>query len=309
MALLSSAVHQKHVIWETEELVAYLHPSPWTPGATVVTPKASCRAHSIFQLAERDFLGLLLGARAVAALLCERLGVNRCALVHGPRRDHPAHVRLLPLHGLAPDWRPHLADEEEFQPYDQGYCSSKSGPRWPDEELERVRARVRARLPAPDAPPSYAFLGDPAHDGLFSRIVRGEEQQWRLWDDHAHVAFLTPFPNSPGRTVVVPRRPLPSDIFSLEEGDYRALALASRQVARLLQEGLGAWAVGLIFEGFEINYAHAKLNPLLPPPGDQPPTSQPPQFYPVYPGFVASSDGPAASPESLAEMHTKITQA
>ncbi|XP_035254511.1 uncharacterized protein LOC118216953 isoform X1 [Anguilla anguilla] len=308
MASLNSAVHQQHVIWETKELVAYLHPSPWTPGATIVTPKASCGAHSIFQLAERDFLGLLLGARVVAALLRERLGVHRCALVHRPHRDQPAHIRVLPLHGLEPNWRPHLAPEEDFQPHDPGYCSSKSGPRWQSDELEGVRSRVRAQLPDPSAPPSYVFLGEPSHDGLFSRIVRGEEQQWRLWDDHAHVAFLTPFPNSPGLTVVVPRRPLSSDIFSLEEEDYRALALASRQVAQLLQKGLGAWAVALIFEGFEIDYAHAKLIPLLPPPGEQPPTCHSPQFSTVYPGYVTSADGPAASPESLAEIHTRITQ-
>uniref|UniRef100_A0A667WQ93 HIT domain-containing protein n=1 Tax=Myripristis murdjan TaxID=586833 RepID=A0A667WQ93_9TELE len=75
------------------------------------------------------------------------------------------------------------------------------------------------------------------------------EQQWRVWEDDGHVAFLTPFPNSPGLTVLVPRRPLTSDIFRLEKGDYEGLVLAARKVSRLLEEGLGAWGVGLIFEG------------------------------------------------------------
>ncbi|KAJ8263883.1 hypothetical protein GJAV_G00142500 [Gymnothorax javanicus] len=248
MVSLSGAADWKHVIWETEELVAYLHPSPWTPGATIVTPKASCGTLSLFQLEERDFVGLLLGARVVAGLLCKHLGVRRCALVHRPHPDQPAQIRLLPLHGLGSGWRPHLAQEEDFQPHDPGYCCSKSGPRWRDEELEQIRDTVRAQLPDPGAAPNYAFMGDPAHDGLFSRIVRGEERQWRLWDDAGHVAFLTPFPSSPGYTVVVPRRPLSSDIFSLPEGDYKALALASRRVARLLQKSLGAWAVALILK-------------------------------------------------------------
>uniref|UniRef100_A0A3B3RL43 HIT domain-containing protein n=1 Tax=Paramormyrops kingsleyae TaxID=1676925 RepID=A0A3B3RL43_9TELE len=87
--------------------------------------------------------------------------------------------------------------------------------------------------------PDVTFLGDPSHCGLFSRIVRGEEQQWRVWEDEAHVAFLTPFPSAPGFTVLVPRRPLTSDIFRLEEDDYRALVLAARKVALLLEEGLG----------------------------------------------------------------------
>ncbi|KAI1886683.1 hypothetical protein AGOR_G00198320 [Albula goreensis] len=308
MASLKAAFPQQYVIWETEELVAYLHPSPWTPGATILTPKAPCGASGIFQLPEQDFLALMLGARTVAAMLCAGLGVRRCALVHKPDREQPPHLRVLPLHGLGADWRPHLAPEEDFQPHDPGYCCSKSGPRWQHAELERLQAQIRAHLPDPSTPPSYAFLGDPGHDGLFSRIVRGEEPQWRLWEDDAHVAFLTPFPNSPGVSVVVPRRPLSSDIFSLEEGDYKALSLAAREVAQLVEKGLGAWNVALIFEGFEIDYAHAKLYPLLPPPSNHQPTCPLPQFCSIYPGYVSSVDGPAALPESLVEMQTRITQ-
>uniref|UniRef100_A0A667YN98 HIT domain-containing protein n=1 Tax=Myripristis murdjan TaxID=586833 RepID=A0A667YN98_9TELE len=99
----------------------------------------------------------------------------------------------------------------------------------------------------------------PSDDGLFSRIVRGEEQQWRVWEDSEHVAFLTPYPNSPGLTVLVPRKPLPSDIFKLEEADYNALILATYKVARLLEEAMTARGVALIFEGFEIDYTHKIL--------------------------------------------------
>lgn len=222
-------------------------------------------------------------------------------------------IRVLPLHGLDVEWCPLLSVEEEHNPYDPGYCSSKSGPRWTDARLAELQARIRAKLPSPEAPPNLTFLGDDAaHPGLFSRIVRGEEQQWRVWEDEAHVAFLTPFPNSPGLTVLVPRRPLTSDIFRLEKGDYEGLVSATWKVSRLLKDGLGAWGVGLIFEGFEIDYAHAKLIPLLPPPssGEGEATDSPPptQFYTTYPGYVTSEDGPKASPENLKELHTKITQ-
>lgn len=222
-------------------------------------------------------------------------------------------VRVLPLHGLDAEWRPHLAGEEEHNVHDPGYCTSKTAPRWSDSSLTEIQAKIRAKLPLPDAPPNLTFLGDdPAHPGLFSRIVRGEEQQWRVWEDEGHVAFLTPFPNSPGFTVLVPRRPLTSDIFRLEKGDYEGLVLASWEVSRLLEEGLGAWGTGLIFEGFEIDYAHAKLIPLfLPSPsetGDDTTKPQPPQFYPIYPGYVSSEDGPEASLENLKELQIKITQ-
>lgn len=219
-------------------------------------------------------------------------------------------IRIIPLHGLSEGWRPHLAGQEEYHASDPGHCTSKTAPRWSDSRLSEMQATIRAKLPSADAPPSYSFLGkDPAHPGLFSRIVRGEEQQWRVWEDESHVAFLTPFPNSPGFTVLVPRRPLTSDIFKLEKADYEGLVLASREVSRLLEEGLGARGTGLIFEGFEIDYAHAKLIPLLPPSPHQSlaDTSGPPEFHPTYPGYVTSEDGPEANLEDLQNLQTQIT--
>ncbi|XP_029595257.1 uncharacterized protein LOC115178287 isoform X4 [Salmo trutta] len=325
----SSLSRPRHVIWETEELVAYLHPMPWTPGTTILeqkTPRGpdeepSPAQGSLFKLGEGAYLRLLLGAREVGALLCERLGVKRCALVCRPHPDSnsPPQIRVLPLHGLDSDWRPHLAEDEHYTHHDPGYVTSKSGPRWTDTSLQEIQAEIRAQLPSPNALPNLTFLGeDPSHPGLFSRIVRGEEQHWRVWEDEGHVAFLTPFPNAPGLTVLVPRRPLTSDIFRLEEADYTSLVLATQKVARVLEEGLGAWGVGLIFEGFEIDYAHAKLIPLLSPPsshqvdgGSTTTTKSPPpqaQFSATYPGFVTSEDGPEASLECLKELQAKITQ-
>lgn len=296
------------VIWETDELVAYLNPNPWIPGSTILTRKTLSGASSIFHLATSDFVAMLQGAKAVSNLLCERLGVLRCALVFNPTPDHPAQIGLLPLHGLEPKWQPHLAGEEEFHAYDRGYCNSKSGPHWDDEALIQVQAKIRNKLPTPNAPSCFDFFGDPLNDSLFSRIVRGEQQQWRVWEDSEHVAFLTPYPNTPGFTVVVPRKPLPSDLFKLDEADYKSMIFAIRKVALLLEEGMRARGVALIFEGFEIDYAHAKLIPLLPPPDGAKPVELQPECFQSYPGYVSSLDGPSADPETLKTMHSRITK-
>lgn len=296
-----------NVIWETDELVAYLNPNPWITWSTILTRKTLSGANNIFQLATADFVAMLQGARAVSSLLCEQLGVQRCALVFYPTPDHPTQIRLLPLHGLEPKWQPHLAGEEEFHAYDPGYCTSKSGPRWDDEALTQVQTKIRSGLPTPNAPSCFDFFGDPSNDNLFSRIVRGEQQQWRVWEDSEHVAFLTPYPNSPGLTVVVPRKPLTSDIFKLNEADYNALILATHKVARLLENGMRARGVALIFEGFEIDYAHAKLIPLVPSSDSINIAELQPEFIERYPGYVSSMDGPAADPEALKKIHSKIT--
>lgn len=296
-----------HVIWETDELVAYLNPNPWTPGSTILTRKTLSGASSIFHFATPDFVAMLQGARDVSSLLCERLGVQRCAMVFNPASNVPAQIRLLPLHGLEPKWQPHLAGEEEFHAYDPGFCTSKSGPCWDDEALTQVQAKIRSGLPTPNAPSCFDFFGDPSNDNLFSRIVRGEQQQWRVWEDSEHVAFLTPYPNTPGLTVVVPRKPLSSDIFKLDENDYKALILATQKVAQLLKQGMRARGVALIFEGFEIDYAHAKLIPLLPSPDGARPAEQQPECFESYPGYVSSLDGPAADAETLKAIHSKIS--
>lgn len=216
------------------------------------------------------------------------------------------------MHGLEAEWSPRLAEKEEYNAHDPGYCTSKNGPRWSDSSLKEIQSKIRAKLPIPDAPHNLTFLGaDPSHPGLFSRIVRGEEKHWRVWEDEGHVSFLTPFPNSPGFTVLIPRRPLTSDIFKLEKKDYEELVLANLKVSRVLQEALGVWGVALIFEGFEFDYAHSKLIPLFHPSSseevDGNAKAPRPRFYHTYPGYVTSEDGPEASLESLKQLHNKIS--
>ncbi|XP_030205691.1 uncharacterized protein LOC115538007 [Gadus morhua] len=297
-----------NVIWETDELVAHLNPKPWTPGDTILTRKALSGPSSIFQLALPDFEAMLQAAKNVSNLLCKKLGVQRCALVSNPSPDHPAQIKLLPLHGLETDWHPHVSQQEDFKAFDPGYCSSKSGPRCEDGLLDQVQAKVRDKLPTPNAPSCYDYLGDHSSDDLFSRIVRGEEKQWRVWEDSEHVAFLTPYPNTPGLTVVVPRKPLSSDILSLEDADYTALTRAIYKVAKLLEEGMRARGVALIFEGFEIDYAHAKMIPLVPSPDGSKPEELQPEHFQSYPGYVSSLNGQAAKPEALEKIHSTISQ-
>ncbi|KAK2817398.1 hypothetical protein Q5P01_025589 [Channa striata] len=160
-----SSTLRRYAIWESDGLVARLHPQPWTPGSVILERSApGITGGSIFHLPEPEYLSWLLGARTVAELLCESLGVQRCALVSRPHRDRPAQIRVLPLHGLDAEWRPHLAGEEEHNAYDPGYCTSKTAPRWSSSSLTEIQTKIRAKLPSPDALPNLTFLGDdPAH--------------------------------------------------------------------------------------------------------------------------------------------------
>ena len=142
-----------------------------------------------------------------------------------------------------------------------GYVTSIDGPTMSDERLDEICGRIR-EASGVSSPFNNRFDGDPTDDNLFSRIVRGELQQWRVWEDEGHVAFLSPFANTAGFTVLVPRVHLSSNILALEADDYVALIGAAYTVAGVLKRAFGLERCGMIFEGFEIDYAHIKLIPI-----------------------------------------------
>ena len=141
------------------------------------------------------------------------------------------------------------------------------------------------------------------NDCIFCRIVAGrQEPAWPVWSDERHVAFLTPSPNATGFTVVAPRRHVPSHVLALPDEDFFALMAASRTVSRILERAFGVGRAGLIIEGMGVDHAHTKLVPLHGVAAGEPwrPTlSTRRDFYPQYPGYIASHDGPPASASDL----------
>lgn len=264
---------------------------PSTPGHTKIEVRGSSAA-DLLSMSDSDLVHVMKVARMQAAALTRHWNAHRCALV----TTGDSSISLLPVHGLDHDWRPVTSDIKEFHETYPGYVSSHDGPTMSDSKLAEVCRRIRSvsRL---HEPLNLTFRGSENDSNLFAKIVRGELRQYRIWEDNDHVAFLTPYGNTTGFTVLVPRTHLSSDILGLEDSAYTKLVLASKEVARLLSVALNVPRCGMIFEGFEIDYAHVKLIPVhvkddtkrehcrpgLPPIG---------QFYKTYPGFVTSMDGP-----------------
>ena len=146
---------------------------------------------------------------------------------------------------------------------------------------------------------------------LFCAIVADKEPSWTIWEDADHVAFLTPFPNTPGFTVVATKQHGPSDIFALRSPELHALLDAAKEVATLLNAALGTRRTALIAEGMGIDHTHVKLGPLhgIPEGPWQPILSTERRFFERYPGYVSSHDGPRiddAALESVAERIRRI---
>jgi histidine triad (HIT) family protein len=145
---------------------------------------------------------------------------------------------------------------------------------------------------------------------IFDKIISGEIPSYKVWEDDSYLAFLTPFPNTPGLTVVVPKKNPGDYVFSVDDDVMTGLMLAAKKVAHLLEKALGVRRVGLVFEGTGVAYLHAKLYPIHGDLASQTNVwSKHQEFYPEYVGYFTTVEGPRMSDEQLQEIQAKIQEA
>lgn len=98
---------------------------------------------------------------------------------------------------------------------------------------------------------------------IFHKIVSGEAPCYKVWEDENYLAFLSIFPNTEGVTVVIPKKYAPSYFAENSDEVLSGLVLAAKKVAKLLDDKLSdVGRVALVFEGYGVNYLHAKLFPM-----------------------------------------------
>lgn len=288
--LSSSAPLTQNVFLEGRIIAGLAHAPSARGQATVTWPQNG--GETLFNLPADRFARTLEETRSVANVLAEQQKVTRVALVS----DGSSSLHLVPIHGVG-NAKKIVHEEEQFDVTFKGYVHSKNGPRASSADLDAVRAKIVSVSGLPDAY-SKVFDGPESDDSLFAKVIRGEVEQWRIWEDEKHVAFLTPFPNTIGFTVLVPRKHLNSNIFALDSADYLALNLAAHKVAQVLKKAFSTQHVAIIVEGFEIDYAHVKLIPR--PTASAFPDLHEVSFFEKYPGYVTSQRGPRVSSSSLA---------
>ena len=142
---------------------------------------------------------------------------------------------------------------------------------------------------------------------IFDKIVRGEVKSHIVWESETHLAFLTPFPNTPGFTVVIPKQNIGDNVFSLDEEQYLALMKATKTVANILEKALGVSRVALVFEGTGVAHVHAKLIPLYGSLADETDVwVTTTEFSEEYRGFITTHEGPKMDDARLDEIRDKI---
>lgn len=147
-------------------------------------------------------------------------------------------------------------------------------------------------------------------DTVFDKIIRNEIPNYKVWEDDSFLAFLTPFPNTPGMTVVIPKTNPGDYVFDLDNEMYSNLMLATKKVAKILERALGVSRVALVFEGTGVAYVHAKLYPLYGELASRTDVwSEDREFVTEYRGWITTIEGPQMDEARLLEIQQKIQAA
>jgi len=121
-----------------------------------------------------------------------------------------------------------------------------------------------------------------------------------FYESEKYLAWLSPFPNTLGFSVVIPKKHFDSDVLAMPDSELTEFLLESKKVSNiLLKYYASAGRVGVIFEGTGINHAHIKLVPMhgtshLKEGVWKQYSSGKKDFYETYSGFLSSHDGPKA---------------
>lgn len=145
---------------------------------------------------------------------------------------------------------------------------------------------------------------------LFCKFVEESLDCYKVWEDEKHMAFLTPFPNTPGFTVVITKEHHPSYGFDVADDVLSDLLKAAKSVAKKIDRNLKVKRTGLMMEGFGVDHLHMKLFPMhgIEQADWKPLLSKEKTFYDTYPGMLASNDGPKMDDAELERIAALIRE-
>jgi diadenosine tetraphosphate (Ap4A) HIT family hydrolase len=144
---------------------------------------------------------------------------------------------------------------------------------------------------------------------IFDEIVDGNIPSRKVWEDEQYLAFLTPFGNTYGATVVIPKQNPGGYVFDADNEAIAGLMAAAKTAAKILEKALGVTRIAAVFEGEAVQHLHVKLYPMHEFDADRSKFPKQSAFFPVYPGYISTAEGRQMSDETLDEIHRKVQEA
>jgi histidine triad (HIT) family protein len=142
---------------------------------------------------------------------------------------------------------------------------------------------------------------------IFCKIVKGEIDSAKIWEDKEFLAILDIMPNTRGVTLVLTKKHYDSYAFDMPEKIYLKLMSTSKKVAKILEKGLKVPRVAMVMEGMGINHVHIKLYPLYGIRGKfKEMWAKKKIFFKKYEGYISTQTGEKVDINELKILSEKI---
>ena len=96
---------------------------------------------------------------------------------------------------------------------------------------------------------------------IFSKIIAGEIPSYKVAESDDFYAFLDINPVNWGHTLVVPKKET-DYIFDIEDGEFAAMAVFAKRVAKAIRKAIPCRKVAMAVLGLEVPHAHIHLAPI-----------------------------------------------
>lgn len=142
---------------------------------------------------------------------------------------------------------------------------------------------------------------------VFCKIVLGEFDSAKIWEDEEFLAILDLNPNTKGMTLIMPKKHYNSYVVDMPEGVYSRYFIAVKKAAKLLEKSLEVKRVALVMEGLGVNHAHIKLYPIhgLKDTFEEI-WAKEKVFFDKYPGYISTILGPKKDLNELKKLAEEI---
>lgn len=144
---------------------------------------------------------------------------------------------------------------------------------------------------------------------IFCKIIKGEIDSAKIWEDKGFLAILDINPNTKGMVLLLTKQHYDSYVFEMPDEIYQKFMQAVKKVAKILEKGLNVQRVAMVIEGMGVNHAHIKLYPLY---GLKEKFeeiwSKEKIFFDKYDGYITTQLGPQADFEELKKIAKQINQ-
>ena len=142
---------------------------------------------------------------------------------------------------------------------------------------------------------------------IFCKIVKGEIDSAKIWEDEEFLAILDVNPNTKGMTLFLTKQHYDSYVFDMPEDVYQRFMATVKKVVRVLERGLNVKRVAMVMEGMGINHAHIKLYPLYGISDKFEETwAKEKVFFEKYQGYISTQLGPSADISELKKLAEEI---